>query len=301
MAYGIDKWLMPIDVTSESNSFRIFEDGVAGEIIETVSAGTYYLHDSNNADYPGLLYEIRTAVSAAATDTYTWEAVAPTDSYQQAGGGLRLVGQTSGFTIDFGDVDFTMDPRWFGQTSSDSYMSTADPSGNYFVDSRLTCYGQWLSYCEGGGQASNKTSRPVRDSRRSHARPEDAYSVTWARDEMRTMVYEYVPAGHVFESRLTGDVDAEVYAAVAKLGPNDNHNAFETIWDNGLRKLRPVLIIHDDGDRRVDLGGNWDAVRLTDEGRMQNFAAMYRLMRTGGEYYKIDCGDLYLESKGYSH
>lgn len=303
MSFGIDKWLAPVTLTSENNSFRLNETGGGGEVIVTVAAGTYYLHATENSTYPGLYKEIIDAIvtDGTATETYSWTAVAPTQSYQQVGGGVRLTGGTSAFSIDFGDVDFTMDPRWFGQTSSDSHTATTNPAGDYFVDSKFTCYGQWLSYNEHGGVASSKSSRKVRNSYRSHNRPEDAYLVTWNRDTNRRMVYEHVPAAHIFEDRASGDVTQDLYANVGRLASGDNNNAFESIWDIGLRKLEPVLIIHGDGDERVDLGGNWEAVRLIEEERARDFNNMVRLMRTGGEYYELDTGDLYIETTSFDY
>ena len=302
MSYGIDKWLMPITLTASNNKFRINETGGgAGELIETIAAGTYYLHDSNNSTYPGLLYEIRTALTSSATGTLTWEVATPSSSYHQTGAGLRLVNDTHTFTIDFGDVDFTMDPRCFGFTSSDSVTSSTDPAGNNYIESKYTCRGQWRSYNEFGGEANEKVARKVRNSRQSHARPADAYQVTWNRDDVRRIVYEHVPAAHVFENRASGDVTQDMYASVGRLASGDNHNAFETIWDNGLRTLAPVLILHGDGHERIDLAGNYDAVRMMEERRTRDFGEMIRIMRAGGEYYRIETGDLYLEASTFDY
>lgn len=302
MAYGVDKWLMPITLTASNNKFRLFEITGSVEIIVTVATGTYYLHTSTNATYPGLYKAILNGIVAAGTaaGTYAFEVSTPELSYQQVGGGVRLTSDVT-FSINVDDADFTMEPRWFGRRAGDgNVVSTTGPSNEFFASDH-TVYGQWLSYNEHGGIASDKTSRKVRNSYRSHGRPSDAYLVTWNRDTNRKMRYEHVPAAHIFEDRATGDVTADLYASVGRLAPGDGNNAFETIWDNGLRKLEPVIIIQDDGHERVDLAGNYDVVRMIDEGKARDFDEVIRLMRLGGEYYEIDPGDLYIETSTYGH
>jgi|AKVG01.1.fsa_nt_gi hypothetical protein len=303
MIYGVDKWLAPITLTSSNNKFRLNETTGGGEVIVTLTAGTYYLHASENSTYPGLYKEISDAIAAQGTanDAYTFTAVSPTLSYQQVGAGVRLSSAGETFTIDWDDSDFTMDPRWFGFESSDSSTSTVAPDATEFIDSKWTVYGQWMSYNEYGGEATRKSSRKVRNSKRSHDRPADAYVVTWNRDDNRRIIYEQVPAAHIFEDRAKGDVTSSLYASVGRLAPGDTHNAFETVWNDGLRKLEPVLIIHGDGDERVDLGNNWEAVRLIDDKRMMDYLNVVDMTRSGGEYYTIDTGDLFLESSSFGH
>lgn len=302
MSYGVDKWLGRFVLDSTNKKFRINESGGAGEIIVSLTEQKYHLHASNNSDYPGLYYDVIQALNAsAATNVYSVEVVTPTLSTGQIGGGIRI-SSDGYFEIDFSDADFTIDERYFGQPAgTGTITATLTSGGSYVIDSQITCYGQWLSYNEFGGLADDKRSRPKNNSRRSHGRSRDAYQVTWNRDEIRTITYPHVPAAHIFEDRAGGDVSVDTYAEVGNLYPGDYHNAWETIWENGLRQLDPILILHDTGNQTISLDGNWDAVILDEESKSQDFNNCIREMRRGGEYYELLPGELYLESKGYDH
>ena len=195
-----------------------------------------------------------------------------------------------------------MDPRWFGfAADTGAVTATQVPDTTYVIDSPLSVYGQWLSFSEFGGLADDKRSRPKNNSRKSHERSRDAYVVTWNRDNIRTISYPHVSAAHVYADRVGGDVDSDIYAEVGRLHPTDNHNAFETIWDLGLRKLEPVLIIHDNGHKTIKLDGSWDAVLLDDESYIQDFDRCLTSLSRGGEYYEVNPGPLFLAHKGYNH
>jgi len=308
MSYGVDKWLGRFTLDSSNKKFRLNDysdataDGVATEIIVSASEQDYYLHASNNSDYPGLFYDLIQSLNAsAANNVYSIDVVTPTLSTGQVGGGVRI-SSDGYFEIDFSDADFTIDERFFGfPTGTTNVAATLTSNGSYVVDSQFTCWGQWISHNEFGGLADDKRSRRKNNSRRSHGRSRDAYLVTWNRDEIRTITYPHVPAAHIFEDRALGDVSQDIYAEVAALHSGDNHNAFETVWENGLRQLDPILILHDTGDQTVFLDGNWDAVILEDEPKSEDFFNCLKVMRRGGEYYELDLGDLYLKRKGYDH
>lgn len=292
MAYSHDMWLSPVTLTSSNNKFRVFEDGMIERIV-SITAGDYYLHTDSayNTAYPSLYIAIKTALEAVSAYEYDLTSITPSSSTQQTNAGLTFVTDASAAVVDFDDVDFTMDPRWFGETSASLW------TGDTTYISQYTVYGNWYSNTiSTSGQASNKRRDSYRQITYSHERPDDRYALEWYSNYTRRIVYEYVPAAHVFEVAANDST----YASVARLANGDTHNAFETVW-NALSRGKTVLVCHDVGTSYSSLGlVNVDACLLRSEEQAQTLSSVATLMRSAGEMYMLDV-DLHLLSAGYDH
>lgn len=300
MTYSQDMWLRPITLTSANNKFRLYEDTSANEIIASVTAGTYYLHaDSTltSAGFPSLYNAIETILDLnATTATYTFNNATPAASGWQTGVGLTLKATAGAFTVNFADVDFTMDAGWFGCINSESIASTSSR-----IIGRYTVLNQWyLNTISSYAQASNKRSSVQREISYSHERPTDRYAIEWYSERVRTIVYEYVPAAHVFEYGAT----EQIYADTGRLALNDVNNAWETIW-SGLSRDETLLIVHNVDSkwnlRDVFGAGSVESVKLFDESQARDFDSTLTLTRSAAEMYTVSV-NLWLGSlQGYQH
>jgi hypothetical protein len=290
--YMHDMWLAPVTITTANNKFRVFEDGTTERIV-TVSAGEYYLHADTayNTAYPSLYLAIKTALEAVSAYEYDFSSQTPTGSGQQSNAGCKLTSDASALVVDFDDADFTMDPRWFGETSASLW------TGDTEYTSQFTIYGTWYSNTiDVAGAASNKRRDLYRQITYSHDRPDDRYALEWYSNYTRRIVYEYVPAAHVFEVAA----NSSIYASVARLATSDTHNAWETIW-SALSRGKSVLVCHDIGTTYSMIGlQNVDECLLRSEEQAQTLSSTATLMRSAGEMYMIDV-DLHLVSVGYDH
>lgn len=284
MSYSQDMWVTPIVITSANNSFRLYEITSTAERIVTIAAGTYWLHADSayTSEFPSLYLALETALNAVATNTYAFTSSTPTSSAQQTACGLTLTGDVEEFSIDFDDADFTMSPGWFGFRASG-----APTSSTLAIASPYTIYGHWwTNTVDVNGRASTKRRDREREISFSHDRPADRYGIEWYDDYTRQVVYEFVPAAHIFEVAATDSA----YAATGRLATNDTHNAWETIWSS-LSRSQQVIIVHDVGtgfDITDLTAGYAEAVLLRDESQAQQLSSTFTLTRAAGEFYTID-------------
>lgn len=283
-----DRWYKPITITSSNNSFVLTEDptGVPTTYTVTIPAGTYaaYYSSSDFSVASSLYYAIRTALAAAGANNYAFSAATPSLSTEQTNAGLRINSVTSGtFRVDFNDASFTMDNRWFGFGTAET-NTTSDGSDN--VDSKYTVLSTWTSWTLTDGTASEKISHLEREINESSDRTADAYQVEWNEDRIRNMVYEFVPAAHVYENRQDA-LDATAYYDTAKLDATDNHNAFEQIWDAGSR-LGDIIVQYDSVTDLDPINNSYSIVRFNDAGQRKSMRDCARITTRGGEFYTID-------------
>lgn len=284
-----DRWYIPIEITSSNNGFVVTEDpaGAATRYAVTVAAGTYYLYYASGGFTPGssLYYAIRDALNTAGTaNSYRFNADTPTSSTAQTNAGLtidRASGSTS-FRIDYNDASFTMDNRWFGQASA----ATNQTESGGEVTGPYTVLGTWTSYTLTDGTASDKHSWLRRNIEESSARTADAYQVEWNEDRIRRMVYEYVPAAHVYEGRIDA-VDAAAYYSTGQLNVADNHNAFEQVWDAASR-LGDLIIQFDDVSDLDPVNHQYGICRFNDRAQRESMENCTTITTRGGEFHRID-------------
>ena len=292
MSYSHDMWLSPVTLTSTTNRFRVLEG--ATERIVILTAGDYYLHTDSavNTTYPSLYLAIKAGLEAVSAHDYNFSEDTPTASTSQTSAGLyfECIGAAS-IAVDFDDVDFTMDPRWFGEKTTSLW------TGALSYTSAYTVMGNWYSNTiDSGGAASRKRRDRFREITYSHDRPSDRYALEWYDDTTRRIAYEYVPAAHVFEVAA----EDSIYASIARLGQDDTHNAWETVW-SALSRGKVVLVCHDIGTSfSLSSLARMDACLLRDEDQARTLSSTATLMRSAGEMYMLDV-DLYLVSAGYDH
>lgn len=294
MAYSQDMWISPVTLTSSNNKFRVLEDGVTERIV-SITAGDYWLHADTayNSSHPSLYRAIKTALEAVSSYDYNFYSETPTSSTSQLKAGLTFecVTPAVDIAVDFDDADFTMDPRWFGEKSTSLW------SGNDAYTSAYTIYGNWYSNTiDSVGRASNKRRDRFREISYSHERPSDRYAIEWYDDYTRRIVYEYVPAAHVFEVAANDSI----YASVGRLANGDTHNAWETIW-SALSRGKEVLVCHDISTTFSLVGlSNADVCLMRDEDQARSLSSTVTLTRSAGEFYTVDV-DLFLTTVGYDH
>lgn len=284
-----DRWYIPIEITASNNGFVITEDpaGAATRYAVTVTAGTYYLYYASGSFSVGssLYYAIRNALNTAGTaNSYRFNASTPTSSTAQTNAGCmidRASGSTS-FRIDFNDASFTMDNRWFGHPSAQTNQTESGGE----VNSPYTVLGTWTSWTLTDGTASDKTSYLTREIIESSRRTEDAYQVEWNEDRIRRMVYEFVPAAHVYEGRIDA-ADAAAYYATAQLNVADNHNAFEQVWDAASR-LGDIIIQFDDVSDLDPVNSQYGICRFNNPDQRKSMSACTSVVTRGGEFHRID-------------
>lgn len=300
MTYSQDMWLRPVVLTSANNKFRLYEIGSAHEVIVAITVGTYYLHaDSviNQSAFNSLYLAIETAVNAVATsNTYTFTNATPRASGGQTGVGLALSADVEEFSVDFADADFTMDAGWFGAISTENVTSA-----NKRIVGRYTVLHQWyLNTISSYAQASNKRSSVQREISYSHERPSDRYAIEWYSEKTRPIVYEYVPAAHVFEY----GAKEQIYADTGRLALNDVNNAWETIW-SGLSRDEIIFIVHNVDSKwnlRDVLGaGGLESVKLFGENQARDLDSTITLTRAAAEMYTISVNLWLGDFQGYAH
>lgn len=284
-----DRWYAPIEIDSTNNGFVITEDpaGAANRFAITLDAGTYYAYYGapGISGRESLYFNIRTKLGLAGTaNNYRFNTATPTSSTAQTLAGLE-VERSSGaveFRVDFQDASFTLDNRLFGfGTSATNQTST---SGS--LTAPYTVRTQWTSYTLTDGTASDKRSWLMRNQYVSSERTLDAYQVEWQEDRIRRMIYENVPAAHVYEGRVDA-VDAAAYYSTAQLNVADNFNAFETIWSAASR-LGEVIVQFDDISDLDPVNHEYAVVRFNRQDQRSSMDFCTSTTTRGGEFHTLD-------------
>ncbi len=304
MAYSRDLWLPGIEITAANNGFTIGELTSTSPVIYTlitgtVAAGTYYLHDDASmtaAGYPSLYAAIGAALTAAGSAaTWAWSTEAAKKSPKLPYGGLVLTSDTS-YRLYFGAGEFTMDASWFGFLSAENTSQPSTTVGSTeVIISPYTVNGRWISHSLLDGVATDKQPDRYRNVKFSSPRISDATTVTWDTGTHRRMLYEYVPAAHIYPARA----NEYEYAHHGELGHYDANNGWLGVWES-LARLDDVLLVHNAcEDLQVD-SHDYEVVRMREERQAERLSAVAKRMGIGGDYYEIDV-DLYVVSGSYDH
>ena len=293
---GRDVWLYPIEVVAGVNDQIVWTE-TANSLSITVAPGVYWCFNGSApaavgaSTYLSIYSQIASQMSGASfllgnNVTYTFRAITPTSSVLQDGAGIALVGSKADF-LSLNLTATTFDQRIFGFAAgaTGSVASVAAPSGSgREVQGPLTRWGAWVSPVEATSRLS--TPRRLIEYATAYTEREDAYAVDYGNRQTRAHVYEYVPAGHVREGRA----DDPQYADAAELATGDTHNAFETTWE-ALARLDEVMVVHHLEGDTIDLAvttHSYEVVRIGDAAQGQDFSRVASVMRTAGEWYKLE-------------
>lgn len=287
---SIDRLLMPITIDSTNKVFRYIDSGGVNEVLITLTEGTYYLHDDStlHATHKGLYYAIKTVNNSGtgadgtrtgagtAVATMAFAAATPSSSSDQTGSGLEVSAATT-FAVEFDDVGFTMDPRWFGET--DSPWTSASSYTSTFMR-----YGDWTTPVWRGLRSASDRRSDLRNV--TFASEDDeayAYLVRWrANRRFRSLEYQWVPAAHVFDDRAS---DAD-YAETGRVSTGDDHNAWMTVWKEAARG-RDVVGVYEMATQDLQVTTHdWEVWRLGAKYR-DSFRSTLMDVRPNGEFYHV--------------
>ena len=293
MAYGIDRWIFPITITSGVND-TIILDEAGSDYTVTIPEGTYWAYQAAGGGfelpgYPSLYLEISEQLTAAVGggNAYSFLAANPSGTSLTDNRSIiltRSAFSTNDFSLRFSQPGFTLDKRLFG-VSADYAVDLAN-SGDETPAQGQT-FGQWVS----PRAASMKVSFPYRKvvlSTEDTARS-DLYAMRWTARRRRVFVYRHIPAAWVHQSRAE-QLD---YAEVVGISQNDTRMAFEHTWE-ALSTFQDVIVIHDQGDDSdninnfEDVRANHEIVRLLHSEAASDFENVLTLENMGGEFYQIE-------------
>jgi len=270
-----DRFLFKITLTS-SKTLRIIEASVTRNC--TIAAGSYYLHTSVNATYPGLYAALVTAINAACADDFGLFACTPSLSTGALGGGLELrqiTGAPVAWHIDWAGT--TLDPRILGFGAG--VTGTSAPVGTS-LRSPFTRWGDWIPT----RYATSKDRDQVRTIRASTGIVESLHfeQSDYGTRIFRDFEYRLQPAAAVI------DVQDAVYQEVAGFDASERNAAFEILFSEGLSKRIAVLVVHDVGDLDLSLpDGQWEAVFLREDQQAKSLRACVKKANVGGERYTV--------------
>lgn len=293
---GADLWLTPI-VIEEGTMIGWTE--TAGPLTATIPAGTYWgwADSGPGADYPSLYGAIASAMGGVSflfgnAVSYSFDARTPRWSVGLAWGGVALKGSKAdflGLDLDNTNAQILFDALGFGSSLAGGVIASAPQvtgSGREVVGwlSRAGC---WLSPVYASSRL--RTPRRLIEHSTIYTERADAYAVDYGERATRSWTYEWVPSAHVFGSRAA-DIQ---YADAAGLYLGDVHNAWEDVW-RSLAQLDDVIVIHHLDGEPIDLKVSthkYDVVRIADVAQAQDFTRTVELLRTAGEWWRInvDC------------
>lgn len=271
-----DRFMFPI-VLSSSKTLRLYEGGAVRNCV--IAAGTYYLHSSANADYPGLYAALLTAINAACTADFGFFSCTPALSSLALGHGLELR-QVGGAPIDW-EISWTgttLDPRLLGFPAGASGYAFANASGS--LRGPLTRWGDWIPLMH----ATSKDRDVVRMIKAGTKIVESAYfeQSDFGSRSFRSFEYRLQPAAACVE------IVDPIYQEAGGFDGDEAHAAFETLHREGLGKRARVLVVHDVGDISIALpAGSWEVVVLRDDRQAESFRACLKKQNVGGERYSV--------------
>lgn len=292
MAYGYDRWFIPIVIESGTGDQIQLTIGGAATLV-TLTAGTYWTYNAVSSSeeitgYPSLYLEITDKLDAVAgsTNTYSFQAAAPVGTSLEDYRALRLVRDTGSdtFSLDFSSPAFTLDKRLFGVAAD---YATDELSSSGVIGPLGQLYGQWVSPRRPSMKISNakvKINLSTEDTAR-----DDLYVMEWTARRRRVFVYRHIPAAWVHKKRA-GDLD---YAEVAGLVQGDTRQAFEHVWD-ALRTYADVIVLHDEGDQstawsaEANHSADVEIVRLYSAEAGADFEKIATMEAMGGEFYRLE-------------
>lgn len=309
--YKKDWLLLATELDSTNNGFVITETTSGTKFTVSADTGLVFPHrdSTTHTTRAGLFYDLEQKLAAtAAVNTYTFEAWTPTDSWQQLWHGIRLNGGiTDSFTLNFSDVAFTLDPRFFGFPAGHSTDEASSLAGlDNALESPFQMFGAYRSVSRLDTDLDNaigtlrKYADEEVDIEDSHDRAASRFAIDWGTDVHRRVVYSQVPAAHVFE-RMALDSDDGWYEA-GGVAEGDNHNAFQFAW-RALMRNTEAIMLHDVGQwdllveshasEVVKRAGAWPK-------RFTQFVGDPTLLR--GLFFDLDISlEVVAELGGYNH
>lgn len=249
MANGKDRWIRPIEITTDNRRIVITEDGIQYDV--DLSTGTYWVYASSASElagYPSLYVEVITALGLNTLQLYSFAAADPSGGTNTDKRGIAM--SSAGgldFSLDFSDAGFTFPPELLG-FAPDRSADIADTSGTITGDRSL--WGSWVSPRWARRKLGLKHKRLVASTEDVHRA--SAYQMDYG-ETVRT-VFEYAAVPGVLVREAAGA--ASDYTDVMGLASGDQNAAFETIW-SALAELETCIVLHDSGD-------DADALDLTD-------------------------------------
>lgn len=288
--YSADGLYFPVVLASGENQIRYTD--TTGTYDTTITAGTYYTHRNttlNGAGWPSLWIALEAAMLADSGGTYVWAAATPAEaptlpySGDQTNRGIEVTrsGGTS-ITLHFNHANWTMRKDVFGMTTDASLdEDITDPVTTGTATMPLTMFGRWTSW-------NIWTSRAAR--RKTHTRHKllrasdeddfNAYQLKWRERRRRRLVYEEVPAAHIWGDRANN----VGYAASAALARYDVHNGFVDLWEQAS-ELKDIIAVYNLVSDLNVTNHDYEILRLRERDR-GDFEP--NLTREAPESYKID-------------
>ncbi len=292
MAYGIDRWVIPITITSGVNDTIILDEG-GSDYTVTIPEGTYWCYQAAGSGfeitgYPSLYLEIAQQLTAAVGggNAYSFFAADPastslTDSRSVilSRGGFS----SNDFSLRFSQPGFTLDKRLFG-VASDYAVDIANSGDSTPAQGQV--FGQWVSPRPASDKRSFQTKKVVLST--SDTARNDLYAMQWEARRRRLFQYRHVPAAWIHRSRAS---QAD-YAEVAGISTGDTRGAFEHVWE-ALSAFDDLIVIHDQGDDSdvinnfQNVRDNHEVVRLLSVDAAQDFEEVASMENMGGEFYSL--------------
>lgn len=288
MGYGIDRWMGPIEVTSNNNTL-ILKEGISSYTL-TLAAGTYYPYHGANVDtaHPSLFDAILDAMTLALVPgSYTSRIARPSawarnDIYA----GVEFVRSGSAtFGWEFSDPNFTFPPEYLG---FDPDVSTDKTVTGTVLTSDYAVARHWVSPTKADTKltyARTRTSQSTEDFAR-----DDLYTMQWQSRRYTRFAYRDI-FGWWLQKGRAGDL-----TSIGVANTDEDPNAsFELIWE-ALRAFDDVLVLHDFGNEDdsgvVAAGspypGQLEIVRLASRAHANDYDQVIQLQGRGGEYYVLE-------------
>ena len=291
MAYGIDRWFMPVVIEEGVNDEVILRENGADYTI-TVPPGTYWTYTAASSGfqlpgYPSLYITISGLMTAAVGggNSYFFQAANPSGTALTDYRSMiltRNVGSND-FSLRFSQSGFTLDKRLFGvgpNHAADISNSGASTPATGQV------WGQWVSPRPASDKRSfvqKKVVLSTEDTARS-----DLYAMKWEERRRRMFIYHRVPAAWVHQKRA----EQADYAEVAGISTSDTRMAFEHLWAE-LSAFNDIIVVHNQGDDSdvinnfENVRDNHEIVRLLNVDEALDFENIAEMETMGGEFYQL--------------
>lgn len=293
MAYGFDRMLYPVRVTSANNT--IIEGTTPYEVEPDDS---YYQRESSPdtdtentfSGYTPLFDAIDEAISSVSIDV-EWFAP-PGYEYAES---LRFVADDE-FSFGFADSNFTFPKQLLGfPADQDTPAFSTQVDSQHIIEGVQSVLGSWIAAPLHSQRASDKRSHIESETYASTDPIYEETEILQMRDErkIRLLSWQWVPGLRVKGGEIRGEQSS--YRNVAKVGDLDHE--FETDADAlGLREMyrrtrqgERIMVYYDAEQSQTSPPvGHTEGVRLADVAAHESSEEWSDMERAGGEFYEVD-------------
>lgn len=281
-----DRFVTWIEIETGVNDKIVISESGEPDATITIPSGIYYCYSDddglrpNSNEFVPLYTTIQNLLTAGVDTTWTIRSYDNSNSIVK-GRSIEVESTILGWSFNTAATTFPLSYLSFGADAATS-STFGTKRGEY------SYRGAWSPYSL-VGERVDKRSYQMNQSRFSDTDTRRSYVLQVREGKHRMFEYSYVPPQNIFESR---NADPN-YQADSLFPDDDLNNSLDHLWSTfGSSSeevgLRPLLVVHDDGDQDLEVWSHdWEVLIPRDQEQILNFQNLVSDLNIKGEFYRV--------------